>query len=121
MKAQLYSAPVESVNKAAQLLEQLKNTTGKTGEVAGLKSLLVKAAQLLAPGYFDITTLPGGDDKPTTDDPGQCISGGSLCICNCAVEFRLKDLAKKAQIYSHCKQSVVKHSECIGREKEEER
>lgn len=43
------------------------------------------------------------------------------CSANRAVEFRLNDLAKKAQIYSRCKQSVVKHSESVGREKEEER
>ena len=43
-----------------------------------------------------------------------------MCV-NCTVEFRLNDLAKKAQVYSHCKQSVVKHSESVGKEKEEER
>lgn len=69
LKAQLYSAPVGSVEKAAQLLEQLKNTTSKTEGVTGLRSLLIKAALLLAPSYIDITTLPGGN-KPATRDPG---------------------------------------------------
>ena len=71
LKAQLYSTPVGSVEKAAQLIEQMKNTTSKTDGVAGVRSLLVKVAQLLAPSYVDITTLPGGEDKPVTHDPGQ--------------------------------------------------
>ena len=70
LRAQLYTTPTRSVDRAAEIIEQLKNTTGKEIKGEGLRSLLMKAGQFLAPEYFDSTILHGDDNKPVSTDPG---------------------------------------------------
>lgn len=45
----------------------------------------------------------------------------TVLVFNLCAVFRLKDLTKKAHTYGLWKEAVVKHSEIIGREEEENR
>ena len=75
LRGQLYSQPERHVDKAAQIIEQLKSTTGKEGRGGGggggLRSLLVTAGQLLAADCFNMTTLHETDHTTISSDPGK--------------------------------------------------
>lgn len=79
LKGQLYNQPETDVNKAIQIIEQLKSTTrkegggegGRGGGRKGLRSLLVTVGQLLAADCFNLGTLHDTDDNSISSDPGK--------------------------------------------------